>query len=893
MNVHRKVQQAIAVNKSKITSKQFFTSSILKKHFEDIAFGVTKKYGKERIMLTLAYDDKNSKVAYTTGKSIFINAGNNLLGGANRDNRYKYVYGLFAHEIGHILYTDFMLSERTTRAILQGSFYPELPKEKEYENDVLQITDYIQDRMKAQIVSRMYHKLQNVLEDGHIENRIMYNYQGDIKRNLTLLRNMHFDKMPTVSESEIKETEEGEYILSSVLQALLCYVKYGKLKYGEADISNERIQAVFSVANETDEYLITADTLKRAKLCNLIFVKLWKYFKPVIDALAEQSADERQYPNLMGLSDDGSGGQPMDSSSDNSVGDTRNTTQIKQLISQMQQGGSSTESENDSQTDNEVSLTQSSLSENEQSQEQQSQADENSSPDEETKNVGNEDTTSAEENGSSNGSESEETEEHEDSQSEDENGNSNESKISDDEADNENPEGNSNGNTDFDEESEETQSENDGEERLNENEEETSDSNGSDSEETEEQEECLSEDEDRDSDESNESQSESSEENNSEKEEEDSAENQSDNSNQLGKSSQQNDTDNSSNSENHDFEVPDEAKDAEGNGEITEDKGYESDLNLISAKTVDELMEEMATTKALNDYEKDLKKEVKQVVADLSLPNIHKSCDIELHRKLNVDETHKVIYDTISPELISLSKGLQRNVKQKLKDYQQGAKFTGLYFGRRIDKNNLSRTDGKIFYNNRLPQDVPQLAVGILIDESGSMSGTRIQSARSMAVVLYDFCRGLNIPVNIVGHTEEGWSSRKVELYDYCEFDSIDGNDKYRLMDIKDRGCNRDGAAIFFMCERLSKRYEEQKLLFVISDGLPNGDGYGGTSAKEDIATIVKRYERQGVKTIACAIGDDKKNIKEIYGENRFFDISDLSQLPNTLTKKIISTIKV
>lgn len=821
MNVHRKVQQAIAVNKSKITSKQFFTSSVLKKHFEDIAFGVTKKYGKERIMLTLAYDDKNSKVAYTTGKSIFINAGNKLLGGANRDNRYKYVYGLFAHEVGHILYTDFMLSERTIRAILQGSFYPELPKEKEYENDVLQITDYIQDRMKAQIVSRMYHKLSNVLEDGHIENRIMYNYQGDIKRNLTLLRNMHFDKMPTVSESEIKETEEGEYILSSVLQALLCYVKYGKLKYGEADISNERIQAVFSVANETDEYLITADTLKRAKLCNIIFVKLWKYFKPVIDALAEQSADERQYPNLMGLSDDGSGGQPMDSSSDNSVGDTRNTAQIKQLISQMQQGGSSTESENDSQTDNDVSSTQSSPSENEQSQEQQSQAVENSSPDEETKNVGNEDNSSAEENGSSNGSESEESEE------------------------------------------------------------------------TEEQEEGLSEDEDEDSDESNESQSESSEENNSEKGEEDSTENQSDNSNQLGKSSQQNDTDNSSNSENHDFEVPDEAKDAEGNGEITEDKGYESDLNLISAKTVDELMEEMATTKALNDYEKDLKKEVEQVVADLSLPNIHKSCDIELHRKLNVDETHKVIYDTISPELISLSKGLQRNVKQKLKDYQQGAKFTGLYFGRRIDKNNLSRTDGKIFYNNRLPQDVPQLAVGILIDESGSMSGTRIQFARSMAVVLYDFCRGLNIPVNIVGHTEEGWSSRKVELYDYCEFDSIDGNDKYRLMDIKDRGCNRDGAAIFFMCERLSKRYEEQKLLFVISDGLPNGDGYGGTSAKEDIATIVKRYERQGVKTIACAIGDDKKNIKEIYGENRFFDISDLSQLPNTLTKKIISTIKV
>ena len=60
--------------------------------------------------------------------------------------------------------------------------------------------------------------------------------------------------------------------------------------------------------------------------------------------------------------------------------------------------------------------------------------------------------------------------------------------------------------------------------------------------------------------------------------------------------------------------------------------------------------------------------------------------------------------------------------------------------------------DGSFFIRTRLPADEQRLAVGLLIDESGSMGwGDRITHARKTAIVLYDFCVSLGIPVTIYG----------------------------------------------------------------------------------------------------------------------------------------------
>ena len=189
---------------------------------------------------------------------------------------------------------------------------------------------------------------------------------------------------------------------------------------------------------------------------------------------------------------------------------------------------------------------------------------------------------------------------------------------------------------------------------------------------------------------------------------------------------------------------------------------------------------------------------------------------------------------------------------------------------------------------------MPEMAIGLIIDESGSMSGNdRVTYARAAAIILYDFCRALDIPVTIYGHST-GYSagSDVVDLYSYAEFEDIDGNDKYRLMDISSRSCNRDGAALRFVAERLIKRGEEMKILILISDGQPNDTNYSGTAAEEDLRGIKTEYTRKGILFIAAAIGNDKADIERIYGDS-FLDITDLSKLPVILTNVIKNHMRV
>ena len=150
-------------------------------------------------------------------------------------------------------------------------------------------------------------------------------------------------------------------------------------------------------------------------------------------------------------------------------------------------------------------------------------------------------------------------------------------------------------------------------------------------------------------------------------------------------------------------------------------------------------------------------------------------------------------------------------------------------------------------------------------------------------MLVQDFCEKLGIPLMVVGHT--AWNSH-VDLFSYVDFDAVDKNDRYRLMDLSARDCNRDGAALRFAAERLHKYPAEVKMLIIICDGQPNDDGYSGSAAEADLRGIKQEYARKGVQVYAAAIGDDRDKIERIYG-SKFLDITDLDNLPVMLTQLI------
>ena len=294
-------------------------------------------------------------------------------------------------------------------------------------------------------------------------------------------------------------------------------------------------------------------------------------------------------------------------------------------------------------------------------------------------------------------------------------------------------------------------------------------------------------------------------------------------------------------------------------GSVEKNEDYEREHYDRAAADIERLLDKMAEKAACEQLENERIQELNDVAQNISYGNIHEGVPIRINRIASVDEELMEQYDAISGPLLNISRQLQKSLLKQLKENRRGGKQTGLIMGRRLDAHALCRNDGKVFYKNNLPNEIPELAVGLLLDESGSMcSCDRCTYARASAIILYDFCQSLDIPVMVYGHSTDYTDvGNTVALYSYAEFDGFDHDDKYRMMDIAARGSNRDGAALRFVAEQLSKRPEAVKILILVSDGQPADSGYGGSAAEEDLRGIKQEYQRKGILFVAAAIGDD------------------------------------
>lgn len=336
------------------------------------------------------------------------------------------------------------------------------------------------------------------------------------------------------------------------------------------------------------------------------------------------------------------------------------------------------------------------------------------------------------------------------------------------------------------------------------------------------------------------------------------------------------------------LEETDSISSGEG-GTVTKDSSYTGTGYDKAAADIERVLTKLAETRVCAKEEEALERELQDFSDHIRYGNAHSYVDIEIDRMATVSDSLVNQYNRIAEPLLKISRRLQKQVRQVLQDQRRGGRETGLLMGRRLLTRSLYHEDGHYFYKNRLPQELPELAVGLLVDESGSMScADRITKARAASIIVYDFCRSLRIPIMVLGHTEIG---KTVHIYSYAEFEARDTNDCYRLMDMSARSDNRDGAALRYAAERLLRRPEEVKLLLTISDGQPCATGYYGTEAEADLRGIQREMTNRGVTMFSAAIGEDKDSIERIYGDG-FLDISNLDDLPVSLTRLIANRIK-
>lgn len=286
-------------------------------------------------------------------------------------------------------------------------------------------------------------------------------------------------------------------------------------------------------------------------------------------------------------------------------------------------------------------------------------------------------------------------------------------------------------------------------------------------------------------------------------------------------------------------------------------------------------------------YDQKIKRELNKEARQALKETIHQKEGLIVHRPKIVlnDPELKEIKSKIMPVVDTLS----RQILDLLENERSSEYTKGKYEGQRFDASRVAYGDLRTFDKKNPPHEQPSLALAVRIDESGSMIREgRIDAAKQAALAIKAFAERVSIPLMIYGDTADASSREKTSLYSYKEFqDSFDFVDE-KLVTMKPRQNNRDGAALKVIAEKLSQQTATAKLLLNISDGQPKAlPDYTGEKAKQDIQEVLQQYERQGVLVLAAAIGQDKEEIKDIYGESRFIDITDLSEFPRQMIQLI------
>ena len=225
-----------------------------------------------------------------------------------------------------------------------------------------------------------------------------------------------------------------------------------------------------------------------------------------------------------------------------------------------------------------------------------------------------------------------------------------------------------------------------------------------------------------------------------------------------------------------------------------------------------------------------------------------------------------------------------------LLEYELSSEFAkSRLYGTKFCAEKTASADFRIFARKRPPEEEPSLAVALRIDESASMSAFgRLDAARQAAVALYEFCSGCGIPIMVYGDTADRSRMEQMSVYAYVDFESKDADDKYTLMNIQARSNNRDGMALRIIGDRLINAPQKTKLIISISDGQPKAmPNYSGEQAARDMKETLQEYRRKGIQFLAAAIGQDKEDIRELYGSENTLDIDDLRNLPARLVQII------
>lgn len=256
--------------------------------------------------------------------------------------------------------------------------------------------------------------------------------------------------------------------------------------------------------------------------------------------------------------------------------------------------------------------------------------------------------------------------------------------------------------------------------------------------------------------------------------------------------------------------------------------------------------------------------------------------DVFIVKQEDYERRYKADFDTVKQHINGLVNTFSKFF------VEQEYRLTGMRRGV-LDTNKLAEAYQAVetVYSNKFKRTTPGLDVCVLIDESGSMSGTNIASARKCAILLNEvFLRLKQCDFYVYGHTADNRHMGEVTINVYRDHWN---RNRYALGKVESYSNNKDSVAIEETYKMVRKQTSKPLLMFVISDGAPNAYGLRGQPAVKEVKKVVNRIESNG-DTLVCQIAIESHfRPQDMF--NHYVVMTDMNTFPSDLSGYVMNTL--
>ncbi|WP_151708883.1 cobaltochelatase CobT-related protein [Acinetobacter brisouii] len=347
--------------------------------------------------------------------------------------------------------------------------------------------------------------------------------------------------------------------------------------------------------------------------------------------------------------------------------------------------------------------------------------------------------------------------------------------------------------------------------------------------------------------------------------------------------------------------------DGEGEGEDTKAEKKQTDQDVSNLKN-SRCLEEMDKESANNYSDAIVRKMGEQaaLAAKGSKYLVYTNKD-DVIEPLKVGKSYApkmlaTLSDKVDSMIGPMSKELERAMVARSKAVWEG----GLRRGR-LNSSSLSRLtmgDDRVFRKKHESTN-KDVAVSLVVDISGSMSGRKIYTAAAAAYALSQVLERLSISHEVicfttknspVPNTEYAAQQKKYGVtfsrMDAIYMPIIKGFGERVTTETKQRFawlphitymfCNVDGECVEIAYRRLQTRKEAGKIMIVLSDGCPAASGDPHALSRH-LKDTVEKIEKSGTKIIG--IGINSTEVRKFYTKN--ITVNKIEELPKGVIKEL------